>query len=154
MRIFYTGVFGAALMHPISVGGFWMGLFSLAFLIPFIIAIRGIAKYIRLIKRGVKTYATITKTEKSYYRGVSHYDKYYFFTAEGRSYGGMFSVGYKTKRYNNKQKIEVRYDKDDPDKHIRVKDSLWEGIAVLFLTSIFFFCTFVMFIGELVKCFR
>lgn len=141
-------------MHPISGGGFWAGLFSVAFLIPFIIAIRGITKYVRLKKYGIKTYATIMKTEKSYYRGVSHYDKYYFFTVEGRSYGGMFSVGYKAKRYNNKQKIEVRYDKENPEQHIRVKDSLWESIAVLFLCSLFFLSTFIIFIGELLKCFK
>lgn len=153
MRIVYPGVLGAVLMKPISAGGFWMGFFSLAFLVPFIMGLRGVLNYIRLKKHGIKTYAVIFSTRKVPVRTGYHYDKFYSYSVEGKSCGGMFTVGYKAKRYADKQKIEIRYDAKDPQKHIRVRDSLWESIAVLFLTSLFFLGTFVIFLDELLKCF-
>ena len=141
------------MMKPISAGGFWMGFFSLAFLIPFIMGIRGVMKYFRLKKHGIKTYATIYRTDRLHSKNGYYFIKSYSYSVGEKSCGGTFQTGSRSKKYADRQKIEVRYDKDAPETHIRVKDSLWESIGILFLSGLFFFGMFAVFLGELLKCF-
>ena len=153
MRIVYSGILGAAALRPISGGGFWTGFFSLIFLFPFIFGISRVMNYIRLKKHGIKTYATIEKTDKQHSKCGFYYIKHYFYSAGEKYCGGIFETGFNKKKYADHQKIEVRYDKDNPEKHIRVKDSLWESIGILLLSGILFLSMFIMFFGELMKCF-
>ena len=138
-----------AILSPLCM----VGEVAMEVLIPLIMALRGVLNYFRLKKHGIKTYATIDQTVKVPVRAGHQYHKHYGYSANGKSCGGMFVVGYNAKRYADKQKIEVRYDKNDPEKHIRVRDSLWENLAVLFVTALLFLCTFALFLGELLKCF-
>ena len=153
MRIIYSGILGSAAVTPISVGGFWTGFFSLVFLFPFIFGIRGVVKYIRLKKHGIKTYATIGNTQRLHSKCGYYNVKQYIYFADGNRFGGIIQTGSKSKKYADKQKIEVRYDKDHPEKHIRVRDSLWESIGILFLSGMIFLSMFIMFLSELMKCF-
>ena len=153
MRIIYSGIFRTAAIRPISVGGFWTGIFSLVFLFPFIIGIRRVIKYIRLKKHGIKTYATIGNTQRLHSKCGYYYVKQYIYTADGKTCSGIFETGFNKKKFSDKQKIEVRYDKDHPEKHIRVRDSLWESIGILFLSGMIFLSMFIMFLSELMKCF-
>ena len=154
MRIIYSGVFGTA-VKPISVGGFWVGIFSLLMLIPFVLGIRQLIRYIRFQRSGIKTYARITKSERIWYGRTRAWETTYSYDKADGSYGGsgIIRVGFRTKKYRPGGRLEIRYLENDPREHILVPEALWEAIGVLFISGLIFVSLLVLFISEVRKMF-
>ena len=154
MRIVHTGILWAA-MRPISVGGFWVGFFSLLMLIPIILSIRQLIRYIRFLRSGIKTYARITKSERVWHGRSRAWKTSYSYDKADGSYGGcgVITVGFRTKKYRPGGRLEIRYLENDPGEHIIVPDALWEAIGVLFISGLIFASLLVLFISEVRKMF-
>ena len=154
MRIIYSGVFGTT-VKPISVGGFWIGIFSLLMLIPFVLGIRQLIRYIRFLRSGIKTYARITKSERIWFGKSRAWETTYSYDKADGSYGGsgVIKVGFRTKKYRPGGKLEIRYLEDNPREHILVPEALWESIGVLFISGLIFASLLVLFFSEVRKMF-
>lgn len=154
MRIIYSGVFGTA-VKPISVGGFWLGIFSLLMLIPFVLGIRQLIRYIRFLRSGIKTYARIIKSERIWFGKSRTWETTYCYDKADGSYGGsgVIRVGIRTKKYRPGGRLEIRYLEDNPREHILVPEALWEAIGVLFISGLIFLSLLVLFISEVRKMF-
>ena len=154
MRIVHTGVFGTT-VKPISVGGFWVGIFCLLMLIPFVLGIRQLIRYIRFRQSGIRTYARITKSERVWHGRSRAWKTSYSYDKADGSYGGcgVITVGFRTKKYRPGGRLEIRYLENDPGEHIIVPDALWEAIGVLFISGLIFVSLLVLFISEVRKMF-
>lgn len=153
MRILYSGIFGAAMMKPISGAGFWAGFFAVLLLIPCILLSKRIINYFMLKKYGVRTEAEIWHTDKAGFRFRRYYKKYYRFSVGDKSYGDMLLTGYDLKKYRTGKKLAVYYDRNDPNRHILVSLSLLEPVGLLILTGVPFLCALYGFLLELRRCF-
>ena len=154
MRIVHTGILWAA-MRPISVGGFWIGIFCLLMLIPFVLGIRQLIRYIRFLRSGIKTYARITKSARIWFGKSRAWETTYSYDKADGSYGGcgVITVGFRTKKYRPGGRLEIRYLEDNPREHILVPEALWESIGVLFISGLIFASLLVLFISEVRKMF-
>lgn len=134
-------------------GLFWMSLFCLAFLILDIFCVIKTIEYFRLKKHGICCYAKVIRLDKQFSRtGYTYQPWFEYKTATGEwitvrcetstSFKNAFSIG---------KKIKIHYSKDNPQKYIIDKNSLYVQIALLFIDTLILICVCSLFVDLLIR---
>ena len=124
-------------------GAFCLGIFGIVFLIIDVHCIIKMVEYFSLKKNGVCCSGKVIRLDKSFSRAGYVYTPWYEYITEKGEYfckkcqsstlfKNAFPVG---------KKIKVYYDKNNPEKHIIDKNTLYAQVALAIIVSILFLGT-------------
>ena len=124
-------------------GAFCLGIFGIVFLIMDIHCIIKMVEYYSLKKNGVCCSGKVIRLDKLFLRAGYVYTPWYeYITEKGEyfckkcqsstSFKNAFPVG---------KKIKIYYDKNNPEKHIIDKNTLYTQVALTIIISILFLGT-------------
>lgn len=134
-------------------GLIWLGIFTLALLLLDIYCVYKIVDYFKMKKNGICCYAKITKLEKEVDRTYVFYRPWIEYTTNDNvvitsRFESAMSI--KSKKFSVGKSIKIYYDKENPNKYVIDKNSLYIQLALVVLVTIFLTCIGMLFVKLLI----